>query len=250
MTTADLHTLTGAYALHALAPDESAEFERHLLACDACAQEVAELSATAGRLGLAVSAVPPDMLKERVMRLVATERQLPPAVRETGRPGAGVQRHRTLTRWALAVCVAAAAGLGGIAVWQHQEAQDARAQAQAAQDGSRRLAAVLSAPDARTVAGKLNDGASGTVVVSRSQNRAAFIASGLPKPPDGKVYQLWYDDTGTMRSAGLITSPSASQAVLLTGHIGKASGMGITVEPAGGSTSPTSNPLALMKFPT
>ncbi|WP_329457223.1 anti-sigma factor [Streptomyces sp. NBC_01497] len=249
MTTADLHTLTGAYALHALDPAESAEFERHLLACPACAQEVAELSATAGRLGLAVSVIPPNALKERVMRSVATERQLPPAVPGAGRPGPGGRRRRALTRWALAACVAAAAGLGGVAVWQHQEAQDARAQVQAAQHDSRRLATVLSAPDARTTAGKLSDGASGTVVVSRSQNRAAFIASGLPKPPNGKVYQLWYDDAGTMRPAGLITSPSASQAVLLTGHIGKASAMGITVEPAGGSTSPTSNPLALMKFP-
>ncbi|MCF3960558.1 anti-sigma factor [Streptomyces fuscigenes] len=249
MTTADLHTLTGAYALHALDPAESAEFERHLLACPACAQEVAELSATAGRLGLAVSVVPPSIMKERVMQLVATERQLPPAVPQPGRPGANDRRRRALARWALAACVAAAAAFGGVAAWQHSEAQDARAQAQAARHESSLLAGVLSAPDARTAVGKLSNGAAGTVVVSHSQGRAAFIASGLPKPPSGKVYQLWYDDGGTMRPAGLMTSASPSQAVLLTGHIGKASGMGITVEPAGGSAAPTSDPLALMRFP-
>ncbi|MEW2545824.1 anti-sigma factor [Streptomyces sp. NPDC047002] len=252
MTTPELHTLTGAYALHALDPAERAEFERHLRACPACAQEVAELSATAGRLGLAVSLTPPDVLKERVMRAVTTERQLPPAVPVAGRTGtgAGAGRGRALARWALAACVAAAAGLGGVAAWQHEEAQDARAQAQAAQDQARELAAVLSAPDARTANGRLSDGASGTVVVSRSQDRAAFLASGLPKPPAGKVYQLWFDDGGTMRSAGLLTSSAATQSVLLHGHIGRASGMGITVEPAGGSASPTTNPLALMDFPT
>ncbi|GAA3742475.1 anti-sigma factor [Streptomyces tremellae] len=249
MTTPELHTLTGAYALHALDPAERAEFERHLRACPACAQEVAELSATAGRLGLAVSLTPPDALKERVMRAVTTERQLPPAVPAASRTGSGAGRRRAPARWALAACLAAAAGLGGVAVWQHEEVQDARAQAQAAQDQARELAAVLSAPDARTTSGKLSDGASGTVVVSRSQDRAAFIASGLPKPPAGKAYQLWFDDGGTMRSAGLITSSAATQSVLLHGHIGRASGMGITVEPAGGSASPTTNPLALMDFP-
>ena len=53
MSTAELHTLTGAYALHALPEDERVAFERHLGACEACAQEVRELSATAARLGLA-----------------------------------------------------------------------------------------------------------------------------------------------------------------------------------------------------
>ncbi|MBP0457430.1 anti-sigma factor [Streptomyces montanisoli] len=249
MTTADLHTLTGAYALHALGPEERAEFERHLLACPACAQEVAELSATATRLGLAVSLVPPDHLKQQVLQRVATERQLPPEVATSARPGAGARRRRALTRWALAACIAGAAALGGVAVWQHQEAQDARAQAQSVIQDSHNLAAVLSAPDARTTAGKLSDGATGTVVVSRSQDRAAFIASGLPTPPSGKTYQLWYDDAGTMRSAGLLNPSAASQAVLLTGHVGQASAMGITVEPAGGSAAPTTTPLALMKFP-
>jgi anti-sigma factor RsiW len=35
--TADLHTLTGAYVLHALSESERAAFERHLADCAACA---------------------------------------------------------------------------------------------------------------------------------------------------------------------------------------------------------------------
>ncbi|MFE3603384.1 anti-sigma factor domain-containing protein [Streptomyces sp. NPDC059096] len=250
MTTADLHTLTGAYALHALAPQERAEFERHLEACRACSVEVRELSATAARLGRAVAVTPPPALKEQVLRRIATERQDPPKVTPHQARSGGTGRGRALSRFALAACLAAVAGLGGVAVWQNQEARDARQEAQAAQRHSEELAAVLAAPDARVATGGLTNGATGSVIVSRSQDRAAFVASGMPKPPSGKVYELWYDDGGTMRAAGLLDPTTGSTSVLMDGPLGGASGMGITVEPAGGSEQPTSAPLALMNFPT
>ncbi|MFF3752650.1 anti-sigma factor domain-containing protein [Streptomyces sp. NPDC002018] len=250
MISAELHTLTGAYALHALDPGERAEFERHLAVCPACAQEVRELAATAARLGRAVSVTPPPALREQVLRRITTERQDPPRVVPLPRPGGGVARGRALSRFALAACLAAAAAFGGIAVWQHQEARDALRQAQDAHRQAEGLATVLAAPDAEVATGRLADGATGTVVVSRGRDRAAFIASGLPKPPAGKVYQLWYDDGGTMRPAGLMDPSAGSDTVLMAGPLGAASGMGITVEPAGGSPRPTSEPLALMDFPT
>ncbi|MFC8078665.1 anti-sigma factor domain-containing protein [Streptomyces sp. NPDC057307] len=250
-STAELHTLTGAYALHALPPDERAEFERHLEVCPACAQEVRELAATTTRLGLAVAVTPPPELKQQVLRRIATERQEPPKVtRESRGAGGGAAKGRALSRFALAACLAAAAGFGGVAVWQHQEAQDARARASASQQQSEALAAVLAAPDAKIRTGGLTDGATGTVVVSRAQDKAAFIASGMAKPPSGKVYQLWFNDDGTMRDAGLMDPSATSDSVLMAGSVGAASGMGITVEPAGGSPQPTSDPVALMNFPT
>ncbi len=57
-------------------------------------------------------------------------------------------------------------------------------------------------PDAASRTVRLADGASGTLVVSDRQDRAVFLASGMAEPPAGKVYQLWFDDHGTMRSAG------------------------------------------------
>ncbi|MFD3520826.1 anti-sigma factor domain-containing protein [Streptomyces sp. NPDC058653] len=248
--TAELHTLTGAYALHALAPEEAAEFEKHLEQCSACEREVAELIATTTRLGLAVTVTPPPELKERVLRRIATERQEPPRVTQESRgTGGGGAKGRALSRFALAACLAAAVGLGGVAVWQHQEARDARARVSAAQERSEALAAVLAAPDARIRTGELPGGATGTVVVSRERDKAAFIASGMPKPPGGKVYQLWFSDGGSMRDAGLMDSSAASGPVLMAGSVGEASAMGITVEPAGGSDRPTSDPLALMDLP-
>ncbi|WP_181768589.1 anti-sigma factor, partial [Streptomyces albidus (ex Kaewkla and Franco 2022)] len=106
------------------------------------------------------------------------------------------------------------------------------------------------APDAKTTGRtELPGGATGSVVVSRDRGRAAFLASGMEKPPSGKVYQLWFADGKKMRSAGLMDSAGGSDAVLMEGDVGPASAMGITVEPAGGSRQPTTRPLALMKLP-
>ncbi|WP_353940842.1 anti-sigma factor [Streptomyces sp. HUAS MG91] len=250
MTTADLHTLTGAYAVHALTEEEREAFERHLADCEACAQETAELTATAARLGLAASDAPRPELREQVLRRITTVRQETPArpyPAQTVRTG--VARRRLLSRWALAACLAAAASLGGVAVWQHQRADDAVRQARQAERSSDRIAAVLAAPDARTGSAKLAGGATGTVVVSAAQDKAVLVVSGMAEPPRGKVYQLWFDDGGTMRAAGLMDAARHDQTVLLSGAVDGASGMGITVEPAGGSEQPTSAPVALMRLP-
>ncbi|MEU1042587.1 anti-sigma factor [Streptomyces sp. NPDC005907] len=250
MTTVDLHTLTGAYALHALSDDERGAFERHAADCEACTDEVRELSETAARLGLAVSARPRPELKGRVLRHITTVRQDAPRTAPPGRSARrSAARATSLSRWALAACLAGAAALGGTTAWQHERAQDAREQARQTERRTDAVASVLAAPDAKTRTAALADGARGTVVVSRSRDAAVFIASGMARPPGGKVYQLWFDDGGTMRSAGLMDPGRSTEAVLMSGSVDGASGMGITVEPAGGSAEPTSRPVALMGLP-
>ncbi|MFI9562824.1 anti-sigma factor [Streptomyces rishiriensis] len=250
MTTTDLHRLTGAYALHALSDEEREEFELHCAGCEACAQESAELSATAARLGLAASTRARPAMREQVLRRITTIRQEAPSgvappssVRTRGRA-------RLLPRWALAACLAAAAALGATTVWQHQRAETATEQARQAEQTTDRIAAVLAAPDARARTAKLSGGATGTVVVSASRNRAVLVVSAMARPPHGRVYQIWFDDGGAMRSAGLMDPSRSDQAVLLRGAVGAASGVGITVEPDGGSQQPTSAPLALWEFPS
>jgi anti-sigma-K factor RskA len=245
----DLHTLTGAYALHALADDERERFERHAADCADCAQEVRELTAAAARLGLALTAEPGPALKDQVMRRITVVRQESPRTIALPAPRAVGVRLRRPARWALAAALAAAASLGGTAVWQHQRAQDAQEQARQTERRTDEVAAVLAAPDAKSRTATLAGGASGTVVVSRSRDQAVFIAARMAKPPSGKVYQLWFDDAGTMRSAGLMDPGRTTEAVLMKGSVDGASGMGITVEPAGGSAEPTSDPLALLGFP-
>lgn len=250
MITSDLHTLSGAYALHALEDDERAAFERHLADCEACAREVGEFTATAARLGLAVSVRPAPGGRDQVLRRIAEVRQATPDRTPWDRSERRARRAWWASRWMLAACLAATAALGGTTVWQYQRAEDARAEAGRSQRASAELSAVLAAPDARSRTVRLADGAEGTVVVSASRDRAVFLAAGMAEPPGGKVYQLWFDEHGVMRDAGLMDPRRTSQAVVLRGTVDGASAMGITVEPAGGSKEPTSQPVALLPFPT
>ncbi|WP_246033337.1 anti-sigma factor [Streptomyces hundungensis] len=90
--------------------------------------------------------------------------------------------------------------------------------------------------------GQLKGNATGTLIVARNRDRAVFLATGLSRPPAGKVCQLWFDDAGTMRPAGLISATQTTEAVLLSGPLDHATAMGTTVEPTGGSTQPTTTP--------
>ena len=76
----DLHGLTGAYALDALAGLELGQFEHHLRQCPPCENEVRGFRETSTRLALAVAASPPPGLRERVLTAASVTRQLPPEV--------------------------------------------------------------------------------------------------------------------------------------------------------------------------
>ncbi|MFF7442100.1 anti-sigma factor domain-containing protein [Streptomyces sp. NPDC008122] len=242
----DAHTLTAAYALGALDDDERNALDAHLQACEACRQEAAEFEATAARLAAAVAQPPAASAKAQVMAAIDGVRQLPPRVpTHAAKPGRGGMLRRKAVPLALAASVAAGA-LGGIAVWQAQNGQDLKAQARQAQQQLDTISAVLAAPDAHTVHGRSSNGALTTVVASDRQNKAVFTAANLPAPGAGKTYQLWLDHDGTMRPAGLIDHDGT---VILAGNPADAGAVGLTLEPAGGSPQPTTDPLLLMPLP-
>ncbi|KOY54895.1 MULTISPECIES: anti-sigma factor [unclassified Streptomyces] len=243
----ELHTLTGAYALHALTPAEHEVFTAHLADCPSCRQEVAEFSATAARMAAAAALPPPARMKEEVLYGIDSVRQLPPLLPAAAKQLTfGAVLRRKAVPLALAASLAAAAALGGVSVWQDQRTDEARQQAEASERRLQDLTAVMAAPDARTVHGRTTGGATTSVVSSKLQNRAVFIGTGLPDPGEGRTYQLWFDDHGTMRPAGLLTHEGAT---LMQGGLRGASGVGLTVEPAGGSARPTSRPLMLLALP-
>jgi len=252
MSEEHIHVSTGAYALNAVPDEERESIERHLRQCPPCDQEVRELTATAAGLGTDVTATAPPGMKDQIMaRIQAVPQlsQLPPQV--TADPPRQVVSARTARTWnvsrlVLAACVAAAAAFGGTAAWQYQVARQAEQHAAQASAQSADVARVLAASDARTATGGVKGGARATVVVSRSHDSAVFLAYGLPELSEGQTYQLWFADNGRMRPAGLLRHDGG---LVMEGKVGKATGMGVTVEPAGGSPQPTTTPLALMTLP-
>jgi anti-sigma-K factor RskA len=249
----DLHALTGAYALDAL--DDGAEqdrFARHLRRCQSCAGEVRGLREVATALAFAAAAEPPAELRERVLAAAARTRQLPP---ETSKP-AWWRRWLSWLSWmpsttwmprlaavTAVVAVAVAVILGITVASTQQQLNSERAQ-------SRAIAAVLAAPDVRTLAKAATVGGTATVVVSPAKRELVVSTEGLPPLPAGKVYQLWLIGPPAVRSAGLLPGPAAGQtAPVLASGLARGDVLGMTVEPAGGTTKPTTTPILLVTLP-
>ncbi|MBM7772775.1 anti-sigma-K factor RskA [Actinokineospora baliensis] len=243
--TADIHALTGAYALDAIPEIERAAFERHLAVCEACAQEVRELQATAARVGDAVSEVPPPELKARVLARVAQVRQLPPLEHHADGP------RRSRPAWALRLTGIAAAALLvvsvalGVALVRNQDQLDDQKSQTTA------MVELLSADDARFVSGSTTTGLNGTVVVSRAQGKVMLLAANMPPAPAGKTYQAWLmRDNGDPRSVGLMTPDSTGRASIVdSAGIGAANQVGVSIEAAGGSDTPHGEVVMTMALP-
>jgi anti-sigma-K factor RskA len=241
----DLHTLAGAYALDALPDDDRDLFEGHLARCDACAQEVRGLREASAQLAVAVAtSPPPPQLRERVMSQIGRVRQLPPLV-----PDLAVERRRRrsgprsrLASVLAAACLIVALIAGGLAIRSQQELNRTRAAGDA-------VAAVLAAPDARTVTGPVAGGTA-TVVVSRSRGQVVFASAGLRQLEKSETYELWLMGPQAVRPAGLLR-PDANGRTrpIVASPIADADRVGLTVEPAAGSPQPTTDPVLVLNLP-
>jgi len=81
-----------------------------------------------------------------------------------------------------------------------------------------------------------------TVYYNEAENIAYIDAKGLPKPPKGKVYQVWslIMNPLTPRSMGLLDGfETADSQFFKLENVPTPEAFGITLEPEGGSESPT-----------
>ena len=234
MTDHDLHTLTGAYAADALDADERAVFERHLETCDSCRQEVAR---AAGHDGPARGRRQRDAAGRRCGTGSSPRwggpASCPRTVRSSGwtngAPAPGTAQPATA---AAAVLLVVAVGLGGWAV--HEGRQKADAQRLAA-----RIAAVAVDPQRTVHTAPVAHGGTGTVVAA--DGIAVFHGSDLPRLPDGQAYQLWRMSGQESQSAGVLGRGGELTGVVT--DLGPGDAVGVSVEPAAGSSHPTSDPV-------
>jgi anti-sigma-K factor RskA len=237
----DLHTLTGAYALDAIDGSERERFEHHLMRCQPCEHEVRGLQETATRLGQAVSAPPPEQMKVAVLAAVARTRQLPPVPDARPLPAPSPGWPRRLAIPVAAACLAVAIVLGVLlGISRHQLSTETARQ--------RAIAAVLTAPDARLVREPTSVGGVATVVVAAHLHEFIFTTDGLPAQANARVYQLWVmGPAGTATSVGLLaTAGNGQTAPVLASGLAPGDRVGLTVEPAGGTTKPTTTPIVII----
>ena len=115
----------------------------------------------------------------------------------------------------------------------------------------REVQAIASADDAQTATVETAVGGEVTVVWSEELGRSAIRTEGLPAVGDDETYELWYIDASgeelAATPAGLFDPDGGAAYVVLDGEFEPGLLIGITVEPAGGSDAPTSQPIVAIE---
>ncbi|QCX26240.1 anti-sigma factor [Nocardioides jishulii] len=229
----DIHLLSGAYALGALGDLEEARLEGHLVQCPECTEEVRSLRETAALLAEDLATTPPPELRGAVLDEISRVRPLPPVVPQL--------RRRAMARLLPLLVAAAVLVVGtGVLAWRPWSSQDMAPTA--VPTAAER---VLQADDAVRAVVDLGEAGRATVVRSASENRAVIVTERMAAPPEGKVFQVWLQTPDDDMVPAAVMAPVPDQTVLLDGDAAEAVGAGITLEPEGGSPSPTTEPIAL-----
>jgi anti-sigma-K factor RskA len=237
MNTSDTHALTGVYVTDALDFDERRASDEHLRACPECRTEIEGFRATTAVLAEVSAAEPPATLRRAVLDSVDRGRQTPP-IHDAKRSRSSRQLPTKFWQGLAAACVviALAATLFGYSQHLHGDS--------VADPG---VAAVLREPDVMATSGDLSTGQA-TVLYSARGQVGVLLGRSIPSAAAGKTYQLWvmHADPTPSTSMGLF-HPDALGTVLVTfsGDLVPGDRLGVSVEPASGSSAP-SNVLAVL----
>lgn len=211
----------GAYLLGALEPREAEDFERHLEGCERCQEEMRWLQPAVHVLPEAVERRdPPPQLREALMAEVREEAPPEPAKTKTRRswflrPAVG-----------LAVLALLVAGVVG-----YEVGRDGGGGGEAASTIVRQI-----------------DGM--TVTMIQEGDGGKLELAGVPQPPEDKVLEAWVERDGEVEAVpALIVPDRHGHAETTIADMNGVETVMVTVEPRGGSETPTGEPVMEMAVP-
>jgi anti-sigma-K factor RskA len=220
----EVEDLLGAYALNALPGDVWADVSAHLATCSNH-PEATELRAVVSALAFAApEARPSAALKTRLMDAVRAESSRPAAA--LGRIGILGRLNRLVAQPAIPYALAGALAVALIAlVLTNLDGGDSNRPG--------RATVSLSGEDsAAAVVYELEDG----IIV--------LDAAGLKPLDAAHTYQLWSIASGKPSSLGLLgTAPNGEALAVVRLNIKDIDSLAVTMEPAGGSIAPTTDPV-------
>ncbi|WP_323958951.1 anti-sigma factor [Arthrobacter sp. JZ12] len=230
------------YALDAVSDEERATLEGYMSSAAPTVREAFDSRVRSTRETLARAyavdeAEPPADLFDRIMgSLPAAERPAAPDQTPISAPAPVVElaqrRERrttsSVTRWLLAAAAAVVLAVGGVTIAQNLQPSSVEQE-------------VLRAADLQRDEVAIGAGGTAELAVSRSEDAAVVTLDGVPAPPEGKVYQMWRLPEGgaSPESLGTMTGEDVAHTEVAIEGISAYSGLAITVEPEGGSETPT-----------
>ena len=213
--------LKEAYVLGALTEGEHREFEDYLIEHPELQAEVDDLGVIANLLALAPQEHEPSPeLRRNILSRIgaATPTEGPPRrARFRGLFGPGGLA-------AAAIAVVAVLAVVGL-FWN----EDLRGEFQAS-----RTYELQGSGAAQNARGE---------VVGVGDGKAVLIAKNLPSAPEGKAYEAWLMRGGVPEPAGTFEPHDGVAAMPIEGPLHGADAVAVTVEPSGGSPTPTDEPL-------
>ena len=229
MDCSQVHDFLPEFALGTLPQADATAVRAHLASCDAHADAV-HLRAAA--LSLSASAPERAPAPGGRQRLLTRLQQEGPGPASTSRP---LPSRPTSARWrgrgglrAASIAAALAIVSIGLLAWNLVLQID---NDPASGDATAFIAAT--------------PGPAGDVLPLPDDGRILLDFHDLPALPAGREYQVWLIDAGGPRGAGTFRAASDGRAAFLIQDSAPADAIAVTVEPAGGSPQPTSDPILI-----
>jgi len=231
-----------AYAIGALDVDDVIALESHLEQCASCRAELAEYRAVSESLLMAVPPKRPSaMLRRRL------QSQLPSARKKPSRYFSW-----NYYRLAAGVAVIALLALNFASLNQTRQIQLHQAELVDQMKDAQVALAMLSYPGVERLSVDGED-LTGSFLLDSDRNIAALIVWNMPQLSKDETYQAWLIDPQGGRVSAGIFRPQTDQAYttqVFTVEKGFSNyvGIGVTVEPAGGSDQPTGERVLKVDF--
>jgi anti-sigma-K factor RskA len=248
----ELFELAAAYALGATTPDEAAAIEAALPESPELAAEVASFREVAAEMAFLAPVVPSPDTRSRLLGRIQLERQTAPA---DTRGGGSAPRWTTRNRYlAAAAGILVVASLGAESLLLAKRARDAEqkwiAAANKLEQREQTLNAMFHAEkDLRLIHLKAADTVKGPgiQVFWNEKHQAGVVhAFRLPPAPANHAYQVWAIVDGRPASVNVFNSDPDGHALVRDVPMPASSRgvtmIAVTVEPAGGSPAPTTEP--------
>jgi anti-sigma-K factor RskA len=211
--------LIPAHALRILEGEDERIVVAHLAECERCRRQLTDYEQVAASLAYAAPrAVPPPELRDRVLGSIGPVVEAPPAERRAAQPlRSWWPRLAAVAVPALAACVV------GLVIWNVSLRNDL--------DSTKTQFAANPAVHVANVGNAVSDTA----------GNVTLYADLAPAPP-GKTYQAWVIGSSGAIPAGTF-SGGGTVVLHLTAQARPGDKIAVTVEPAGGSKQPTTQPI-------
>jgi anti-sigma-K factor RskA len=231
-----------AYAIGALDSAEIAALESHLLTCEVCKAELSTYAHLSEQLLLALPPQQPSTMLRRKLQAHL------PSARKISKP----KFSWSFTQISVSLAMIVLLLLSIFSILQTQKLIQQQSKLAQQAETSQIALAAMSYPETKAIP-ITAENISGTLLLAEEQNVAVIITWNLPVLKRDQTYQIWLiDPQGKRTSGGIFNSqpglPYTSTTVSSPGGLVNFNGIGVTIEPAGGSPQPTGQRIFKVDF--